>query len=275
MLIAAEMLIVGIGIWSMTSLGAANWSVPGVHRVDFVAPAIAPIAAGNAPVVTIDDIDSHVIISDSNDGLVHVADKTVLHGWLVGSDKAQVLTATRTPDGVRIFRPEGHGSIGYSNGRVLVEVPPQSRVEVIRSDRTDISGSFAYASIHTDDGHISATNLTGNGFDFDSGDGGITISNIAFTGNGPHMHLRTADGSVHVSGVFGAPGAYGVTTSDGRVEITLLSGSNVTVSGSTDDGSIFINGDRHAGAVAKAGNGDAAMNIHTADGSIHITTNGA
>lgn len=275
MLVAVEVLVAGLCIWSVTGVTAPTWSGGGFHRVDYVASPIAPISAGDSPVVTIDDEDSYVIVSASTDGLVHVTDKTVVHGWIAGSNRAQVLTASRTPDGVRIFRPPGHFSIGATEDKVLVAVPPMSRVQIVRSDRCDISGIRNGASIHTSDGHITATDVSGNGFDFDSGDGRITISNISFTGNGPHMHLRTADGSVRVSGVFSAPGAYGIQTGDGRVDMTLLAGSNVTVSASTNDGSIAIDGNRHAGSTVKTGNGDATMNIHTEDGSIHITTNGA
>ena len=274
MLVAVEVLVAGLCIWSLTNAGA-GWGGMGLHRVDYNARPFAPIAAGPSPVVTIDDVDSHVVVSASTDGLVHVTDETAVHGWIAGSDQAQVLTASRTPDGVRIFRPEGHFVIGDTNDRVLVQVPPMSRLEIVRSDACDISGIRNGASVHTNDGHITATDVSGNAFDFDSGDGRVTISNISFTGNAPHMHVRTADGSVHVSGAFGAPGAYSVETGDGRVDVTLLSGSNVTVSSSTGDGSITIDGNRHAGSTVKVGNGDAAMNVHTEDGSIHITTNGA
>lgn len=276
MLVAVEVLVAGLCIWSVTGVTAPTWSGGGFHRVDYVASPIAPIAAGDSPVVLIDDEDSYVIVSVSTDGLVHVTDKTVVHGWIAGADRAQVLTASRTPDGVlRIVRPPGHFAIGATEDKVLVAVPPMSRIQIIRADRCDISGIRNGASIHTNDGHITATDVSGNAFDFDSGDGRITISNISFTGNGPHMHLHTGDGSVQISGIFTAPGANGVDTGDGRVDVTALPGSNVTVNASTSGGSIAINGNRHAGSTLKAGTGDAAMTIHTEDGSIHITTNGA
>lgn len=275
-LLAVELAIAGLMVWTVGGFHAGSWSGGGfVHRVDYVAPPIAPVAAGASPVVTIDDVDSHVVVSPSSDGLVHVTDETSVHGWLVGYSHAQVLTVTRTPSGVRIFRPEGHFAIGLTNDRVRVQVPVMTRLTIARADSVNVSGLRNGATIHTDDGHIAVSNLRGNAIDLESTDGRIDVRDLKTTGSSPNVTMSTTDGSIHVRGVFTAGGHYSLQSNDGRIDVMLFAGSNVTVAASSSDGSIHVNGDRHASHTLRVGNGDAAMRVQTEDGSIHLTTNGA
>ena len=125
MLIAAEVLVVGMAICAV-GRGGTSFAA-GLHQVDFTAAPIVPIAAGASPHVVIDDPASRVIVTPSSDQLIHVTDLTQIRGAIFTSRRYPHLEVTRTPDGVRIVRPNAnHLSLdlfGFSIQRIEVEVP--------------------------------------------------------------------------------------------------------------------------------------------------------
>ncbi len=290
LLIAVEVVIAGFALFTLRGAGFA--SAGGFHAVDYSAPTIAPISAGSAPVVTVDDIDSRVVVTPSNDGLVHVTDRTEVHGLIFGADHAQVLQVTRTLDGVRVYRPEGHFFLGDSNNRIELSVPPSTQLKISRSGGDDISGlqngvdvvsqdgHISLADMkgeikaHSDDGRIELSNISANAIDATTRDGRILASQIQMTGAAPSATLHTDDGSMRISGTF-ASGSYTFTTGDGRIELSLLNGSDTSVDASTGDGHVLVDGREQAGQPIRVGAGSAAMRVRSEDGSVHITTNGA
>lgn len=291
LLIAVEVVIAGFALYTLR--GAGFGSAGGFHEVDYSAPTIAPIGAGFSPVVTVDDVDSHVVVSPSNDGLVHVTDRTEVHGFIFGSDHAQALQVSRTFGGVRIYRPEGHFVLGDTTTRIELEVPPMTQLHISRSGGDDVSGLQNGADVvsqdghitfedvkgdikaHSNDGRITLTNVSANQIDASTNDGRIYATQIQMTGAAPHATLHSDSGSMRVSGTFPA-GTYAFTTSDGRIELGLLPGSDASVDASTADGRIVVDGQRdEAGQPIRIGGGSAAMRVRTEDGSVHITTNGA
>ena len=89
---------------------------PECTTANFTAAAVAPIAAGAAPHVVIDDAESRVGVGVSNDELVHVRDLTQMRGAVFSSGNYPQLNVTRTSDGVRIERPHAeHLSIDISS----------------------------------------------------------------------------------------------------------------------------------------------------------------
>lgn len=290
LLIAVEVVIAGLALYTLRGAGFA--SAGGFHEVDYSAPSIAPISAGDTPVVTVDDIDSHVVVTPSSDGMIHVSDRTQVHGFIFGADHAQALQVTRTPGGVRMYRPEGHFVLGDTTTRVELSVPPMTQLKIARSGGDDISGlqngidvvsqdgHITLADMkgdikaHSDDGRITLNNVSANQIDATTSDGRIYASEIAMTGGSPRAMLHSDSGSLHISGAFPA-GSYAFTTSDGRIELTLLQGSDASVDASTADGHVVVDGRDLAGQPIRVGNGTAAMRVRSEDGSVHITTNGA
>ncbi len=291
LLIAVEVVIAGLALYTLRGAGFA--SAGGFHQVDYSAPAIAPISAGYSPVVTVDDIDSRIVVTPSSDGLVHVTDRTEVHGFIFGADHAQTLQVSRTLGGVHIYRPEGHFVLGDTTTRVEVAVPPMTQLHISRSGGDDISGLQNGVDVvsqdgritledikgdikaHSDDGRITLTNVNANQIDASTHDGRIYASQIQMTGTSPRATLHSDSGSMHISGSFSA-GTYAFTTSDGRIDLGLLSGSDASVDASTADGRVVVNGQRdEAGQPIRVGNGSAVMRVRTEDGSVHITTNGA
>jgi Toastrack DUF4097 len=295
LLIAVEALIVGLGFYTLKGIPGMA-SAGGFHHVDFTAAPIAPVAAGLSPAVTIDDVDSGVTVSPSNDGLVHVTDRTEAHGfvWNVGNFHSPVVT--RTLDGVKIVRAGGHSfgvAMGWSRQHIDVEVPPASRVTILRSSGAHISGLnndvvatsqdgritvddvTGNVTAHSDDGRIVGFNLRAGRLDLSSNDGRIELSNIELNGSAPRATLHTSDGPIIVSGVFPANGEYALSTGDGHIDLALQQGSDTSVDASTGDGHVIVDGHRVTGQPIRAGAGNASMRVRTEDGSVHITTNGA
>lgn len=290
LLIAVEVLIAGIALYTLRGAGFA--STGGFHAVDYSAPAIAPIGAGAAPVVTVDDIDSRIVVTPSTDGFVHVTDRTEVHGLIFGSEHAQVLQVSRTLDGVRVYRPEGHFTLGDTTNRVEISVPPMTKLTITRSGGDDISGLQNGADVvsqdghislddmkgdikaHSDDGRIEMSNVTSNAIDATTNDGRIYATELQMTGASPHATLHSDDGSMRISGAFPA-GSYAFTTGDGHIDLSLLQGSDANVDASSADGQVVVDGRDQAGQPIRVGAGSAAMQVHSGDGSVHIITNGA
>lgn len=294
LLLAVEVVIAGIALYTLR--GSAFSSSGGFHHIDYAAAPIAPVAAGLAPNVTIDDIDSGVTVTASNDGLIHVTDRTEAHGFLWGGGEFPRPVVTRTLDGVRIVRAGGHSygvAFGMSRQHVDVAVPQGTHLTILRSSGANVSGLHNDLDItsqdgritlddisgnikaHSDDGRIVGTRLHSNQLNLTSNDGRIQLSDIELTGTSPSAEMHTKDGPVIVSGIFPAAGNYSLTTADGRIELSLLRGSDATVEASTGDGHVIVDGQRSAGEPVRVGTGSATMHLRTEDGTVHITTNGA
>jgi hypothetical protein len=301
MLLAAEVLIIGIAAYSIRGAAFGN-AFAGGTAGSFVAKTFAPIAAGSAPRVTIDDPNSGVTISASNDGAVHIKDDTYFSGLMLGNrlgDYPQ-LTVTQDASGVHISRPdyhEGWAMFGFSNSRqhFEVRVPADATVAVDECDNAEVSdlkngitikaldGRIELTRIdgaivaHTNDGHIKAEEVTSPSLDLSSDDGWIEVHNLAAAGSSPYVRLQSNDGHLDVSGVFPAGGKYDLTTHDGRITTAFAQGSDVTVDASTNDGSLRVDGVRQHGddgaqQTVRVGSGASPMRIHSDDGSVTITT---
>ena len=281
-LVAAEVVILGVAAYSIRGAASGGVFAADATGANFAAKTFAPIAAGNAPRVTIDDPNSGVTIGVSDDGLVHVKDDTYFSGATLRSphDYPQLIV-TRDLNGVHISRPTYHEGwnmfIGFSNSRqhFEVQVPASATVIVGECDNAEVSDLKNGATIkaldgrielthvegaivaHTDDGHITADDITSPSLDLSSNDGRIELRNFTAV----------------------AGGKYNVATRDGRIDVGFARGSDVTVDASTNDGTLRVDGVRRHGDDSvqqsiRVGSGGSAMRVHTDDGSITITTNG-
>lgn len=298
MLIAAEVLIVGMAVYAVG--GGGTTFASGVHHVDFTPVAQAPVAAGDAPHVVIDDAQSRVGVTISNDGLVHVRDLTEMRGAIFSSGSYPQLRVARTSDGVRIERPgSGHLSIdifGFSNERIEVEVPSGARLEIARCSGADVSGVTGGVNVrsqdghvtladlqgsvdaHSSDGYVEATNVRGDRLAMDSDDGHLSLQNVAVGS----LAATTHDGRITAEGLnlVGASPAATLHTDDGSIRIHLPPTADLSINASTGDGSIVVDGVSQEGndsaqRTIRLGAGTGKMTVGTSDGSIHIYTNGA
>jgi hypothetical protein len=295
MLVAAEVLIVGMAIYAVGGSGASFAS--GMHHVDFTAATVAPLAVGATPHVVIDDPSSRVAVAVSNDGLVHVRDLTEMRGAVFSNAGYPQLRVSRTLDGVSIARNAGDrisvDIFGFSRQAIEVEVPSASRVEIARCGGADLSGLSGGVSVHSvdghvtvadiqgpvdvrsDDGYIAATNVHGGSLALESMDGHLALENIDVSS----LTADTRDGHIEARGV-NVAGDATLQTGDGPIQLRLAPNANVTINASTRDGRITVDGssldrDDSAQRTIRLGAGSSSMKLDTADGSIHIFTNGA
>lgn len=275
MLIAAEILIAGLAIYTVA--GHGRTFAGGIHSVDFAAAPLAPIAAGSAPHVVIDDVESRVEVNASNDGLVHVRDLTQFHGAFLSSAKYSQLTVGRISDGVRIERPQlgnvSLGIFGFSIQRIQVDVPENARLEIARCSGADVQGITGGVSVHSVDGHVTLADVRGS-VEARSDDGRIELENVAATS----LIADTRDGRIEASGL-NVGGDATLQTADGPIRVALVRDADVTIDASTRDGRISVDGnsldrDDVAQRTIRLGGGAARMTLSTDDGSIHILTNG-
>jgi DUF4097 and DUF4098 domain-containing protein YvlB len=211
-----------------------------------------------------------------------------------------------------------HITFGSTEQAIEVDVPANSRVEIQKSSGATVSGLRAGITVQSQDGHIAltdiqgvvdahsadgyidATNVKGDTLTLISADGHVSLrdvtaqqltarssdgrveaTNLTIAGTQPQATLHSDDGSVHVRGSFAPGGTYEVSSNDGRVELGLASNSDLTVTVSTADGSISVDGksassDEDArNQTIKLGSGSGSMRVSSGDGSIHLTTNGA
>jgi hypothetical protein len=296
MLVAAEVLIVGM---AMYAVGGGATFAAGMHRSDFTATAIAPIAAGTAPHIVVDDPDSRVHVGISSDQLVHVRDLTQMHGWMFSSGKYPKLVVSRTSDGVRIERPHrsgdvvGFGLFGFSTQAIEVDVPQAAQLEIARCSGADIRGLTGAVNVRSVDGHVTLTDLQGS-VDARSDDGYLDATNVrgdrlTLNANDGHIVLQdvavaslsalTRDGRI-VADDLSVTGNAQLQTDDGSVRVRLAPNANLTIDASTRDGRISVDGnssdrnDDSAQRTIRLGAGSGQMKLATADGSIRIFTNG-
>lgn len=281
MLIAAELLILGLIIYSVGGMRNAFGS--SMHHLDYAAgPPVAPIAAGDAPRVSINDGDDRIVITPSTDGQVHVTDESFVRGWSWSSVPIKPLNVSRTSDGVRIERASEDSSdwmiIGDARNRIAVQVPPAATIAIEDSSGADITGITGGTSVKSTDGHITLAGLRGNvdakstdsyveaddvqgdsvslqadghvkvratqanNFQAVTDDGHIDIAGLQLTGTQPRARIHTDSGPVKVAADFASGGSYEVSTNDDGVALTLAPGADLTVSATANDGNIVRDG---------------------------------
>jgi hypothetical protein len=149
-----------------------------------------------------------------------------------------------------------------------------------------------------DDGYLSATNVQGDRLAMESNDGHLTLAdvtvgslvarthegrieatNLTMAGARPDATLHSDDGPLRVAGAFGSNGSYDLSTEDGSVNLRVPQSSDLAIEASTSDGRIDVDGsslarDDSAPHTLRLGAGSGTMKLATADGSIHIYTNG-
>lgn len=295
-LTAVEVLILGLIINALGLRGGFSAQAAGFHSISFSAKPVAPMDLGRSPHVVITDPDSHVTLSASTDGLVHVTDQTEVRGAVFASKQIAQLNVAKTgPDSVNISRPSsgsnGVFSLGIFSQHIEVQVPPQARVEVTSASGSDASDLTAGVTIHSIDGRITLNRVSGP-IDVKSNDGSIHLSDIdapgikAITDDGrivlssvraDTIDAHTADGRIVADSL--RVGGGKLETQDGPVRIDLRD-PDLTVAAHTADGHIRLNGttqshddgDASSGTF-RLGNGNGALDISTRDGSITITSN--
>ena len=270
---------------------------PDCIAVDFTASAIAPIAAGSAPHVVVDDPDSRVHVDMSRDALVHVRDLTQMRGWLFSGGRYPQLAVTRTPDGVRIERPRAPGGsidiFGFSTQAIEIDLPQASQLEIARCSGADVRGVSGSVNVHSvdghvtltdlqgavdarsDDGYLDATNVRGDRLALNSTDGHIALQDVAVSS----LSAMTRDGRILADDLSVGANAT-LQTDDGSVRVRLAPNSNLTIDASTRDGRISVDGnsvdrsDDSSQRTIRLGTGSGQMKVATGDGSIRIITNG-
>ncbi len=297
MLVAAELLIAGLGVWAFA--GSGQWfahAYVGTATAAQATRSFAPIAAGSAPAIAIDDPESFVTVTTSTDGRVHVRDLTHVNGAFLGRRTIPPLTVKRTRDGVRIARPAYHGwDIGFVDSRraIAVQVPSGASLAIAACSGAKVEGMTGGVAVHSQDGHIVLSDAGGSAVTLESQDGHIELrdvhaqklsvqtqdghvsaSRVVLLGERPSASFQSLDGSIHVDGLFPAGGTYDVSTQDGHVDVALARGSDLTLSASTQDGSVRVDGNPPSGPI-RVGEGTGIMQVHSQDGSVRVTTNGA
>ena len=218
MLVAAEVLIVGMAIYAVGH-GHASFAA-GLQHVDFTAAPIAPVAAGAAPRVVIDDAASRVHVGVSPRRARPRRDLTEMRGAVFQPRSYPHLRVTRTSDGVRIERPARAASRSKSSDSAsrpfkwTCREIPTSRSPIARAPTS--SAVTGGASVHSNDGHVTLTDMQGS-IDARSDDGYVSATNV----RGDHLGMVSSDGHLALKNV--AVGSLLAQTRDGRIEADALS----------------------------------------------------
>ena len=145
---------------------------------------------------------------------------------------------------------------------------------VVRTTNRPISidsATLSTASLRTTDGKISVINSSGD-YDLSTTNSEVIVQSVD-----GKMNIATTNAHVWFDGVIDV-GNNSITTTNGDVAVRLQDGSNVTVSGTTHNGDVTINGGSKG--IAKDGdtatlehrveNGSATLVITNGPGAIHI-----
>jgi hypothetical protein len=280
-LLGVEIFLAGAILWSIGARGGGfTVHAAGLHHDSGPSKDFAPMDAGATPHVTIDDPDSHVVVTTSTDGKVHVTDASAFNGFFWGDAHRAPLQVTRTDDGVSIVRPPEHhmriAIFGFSQERVEVALPASALLEVKRCSAADVTGLRGIVKIHSVDGHIAANDVQTDSLTMASDDGRLALDNVSAT----QLDATTKDGSIRANDVQTAGGT--LHTDDGSIRLQLHSNANVAIHARTGDGRVSLDGrragradDDSSSADYQVGTGGGSLEVSTQDGSIKITTNGA
>jgi hypothetical protein len=235
-----------------------------------------------------DDHWLHVSLGDSEQS-IEVEVPAGTHLEITKSSGADVNGLT---GGVKVSSQDGHITLVGLQGSVEAH-SADGYIEAsdLRGDTVTLDSADGHVkanvvrcqtlTLQSNDGNVSAQDVAAQSFTARSNDGRIDAANLSISGAQPAATLHSDDGSVHVAGRFAANGTYEVSSGDGRVELALPGGSDLTINASSADGGIYVNGsssssdgDSHQQTI-KLGSGSGAMRVSSGDGSIHLTTNGA
>lgn len=280
LLLAAELFIAGAIVWSLGARGGFPVRAAALHEGSGQDKVFAPIDAGASPRISIDDPDSHVVVTTSDDGKVHVTDASHFAGIFWGDTTRAPLQVSRTDDGVAIVRAPGHGVrvqiFGISQQRVEVALPAASILDVKRCSGADVTGLRGIVQVQSVDGHIAASDVQTDRLTIASEDGRLALNNVHAT----QIDATTKDGSIHANGVQTAGGT--LHTDDGTITLGLAPDANLAIHARTSDGRVTLDGrratrndDDSSDAEYHVGAGGGSLEVSSQDGSIHITTNGA
>jgi WD40 repeat protein len=276
-LVAVEVFIGG-AILAVSGVGHGSWSVQaaGLRQVREGDKVFAPIDAGASPHVVIADPGSQVVVTASQDGKVHVTDRSQASGWYFANSDRRQLTVTRTADGVAVERPDGwqFGFFIDDDERTEVALPPSSYVEITGSGSARVTGIRGRAEIHSQDGAIEAVDLAlSSPLVVSSQDGDVHLQNVS----APSIDASTEDGAIRSDSL--RVGGGRLQTQDGSVDVALS--GNLRVQAQTQDGDVYFDGRRVASGddetsgVYQIGAGGGSLQVGTQDGSIHINSKGA
>jgi len=140
----------------------------------------------------------------------------------------------------------------------------------------DLDGSV---DARSDDGYVDARNVRGDRLALETMDGHVALHQVAVAS----LTATTHDGRIEVRDLtlVGERPDATLHTGDGSIKVYLTPNANLTVDASTSDGHVYVDGsslgrdDDSAQRSIRLGSGAGKMTIGTADGSIHIFTNGA
>lgn len=277
-LLAAEVFVAGAIVWVVNG-HRFTVDAAGLQRTAAQGKTFAPIDAGSAPHVVVDDPDSRVDVAVSDDGKVHVTDATVAQGWVWGGGKRAPLQVARTGDGVSITRPgNSHLNVmfGYLDERIEVQLPAGTQLDVQRCSAAEISGLSGAVRVHSVDGHITASDMRTQNLTLASDDGRLTLSNVSAAA----LDASTKDGSIHADNLQTGGGT--LQSGDGSITVAFAPDANLSVHARTGDGRLTFDGRRaqRGGDDASSGDytvgsGGGSLQVTTQDGSIHIISNGA
>lgn len=244
--------------------------------------------AGPAPHVVVAMPGIPVTVEVGASPTVQVTETLVRRGWVVGTPSR--LDAERTPDGVRIHNLDVgelnallFGSVDHS---LRVTVPPGARVELATEDTITVRGLRAKLVAHTRDGRINVTDhqgdldvatdsgriyltdVQGTAIDAVSHDGRIYLTRVG----ADRLAVHSDSGRIIGTGVRAADG--GLTTADGRIEVSFTASSDATASVRSHDGRITVTGfpftsDGKERGTARLGEGRGHFEVSTGNG--HVT----
>ncbi|MGC1379732.1 MAG: DUF4097 family beta strand repeat-containing protein [Candidatus Baltobacteraceae bacterium] len=208
---------------------------------------------------------------------------------LFGADVEEIQVEVPSGSHVEIAHCAGAEIDGVTGG---VSVSSQDgRVKL-----SDLSGTI---DARSDDGRIIATNVRADRLTMESADGRLVLLNVSagsltarthdgrieanglnLTGSQPDSTLHTDDGPLQINGAFAPSGSYELSTNDGSIELHLARDADLAIAASTGSGRVVVDGssyesDDSSQRTIRLGSGAGSMKLATADGSIHILTNGA
>jgi hypothetical protein len=293
-LVVAELAIAGVALGAVAGpmVPSPRFFAPAAPAEDVPGggvPLDRTFAVGTAPRVVVELNGIPVTIEAAQAPAVHVVETLVRHGWVTGTPTT--LAAEQTPDGVRVHNLTfGHLNtiFGDVEHTLRVTVPPGARVELTTGEDITVAGLRAKLVAHTSDGRvrvsdhqgdldvatdsgrIELTDVQGTAIDAISHDGRIYLTRVG----ADRLAVHSDSGRIIGSGVRAVDG--GLTTADGRIEVSFTASSDATAAVRSHDGRITVTGfpavsDGIERSTVRFGTGRGHFEISTDSGHVTIS----
>jgi hypothetical protein len=269
------------------SPGSQAASMPNLHRSAGHGAAAYTFTAGAHPEVTVDIGYADLTVYQRSEPGIAV--NVTASGWHGFGSSAPVISAKQDGAGVSIIAAVSPGWTWGDDRMVTIAVPPGTRLNVQNAGNIKATGLRERASFKSiGNGAIVIEDYNGPALTVATSNGRVTMHNVI----APQLDAASSNGRVEGTALQVRDGR--IDSSNGRVSLGFMPGTDTTVTAATSNGHINVSGftvvpatvvkhaddddgdddDARTAKTIRVGAGSGRLDVHTSNGSIYLNQEG-